>query len=187
MVWNLVCWYKLQFRNLSVLVFFFFLTLKKICDIYKLLGKLQIYLLLEFYFIITRLFRQLNYWQSASYTIFLATHVDLHDLLSAWTCLSELQSAASTFYFKLATGQTTAQWGQTLITATTQREQSTLATQLRRRVSKPESSGLFYWNQYVSLYKLQNQKFWILTFFLMFENSKFSYQMLRINNLKLNF
>ena len=33
-----------------------------------------------------------------------------------------LQSAASVFYSKLATGQTAAQWGRTLTTATTQAE-----------------------------------------------------------------
>ena len=38
-----------------------------------------------------------------SYAICFATHVDLHDLETAYTCLSALQSAASAFYFKLAT------------------------------------------------------------------------------------
>ena len=47
-----------------------------------------------------------------------ATHVDLHDLVTACTCLSALQSAASVG--TLATMQTAAQWGRTLITATTQ-------------------------------------------------------------------
>ena len=50
----------------------------------------------------------------------LATHVDPHDLVIACTCLSTLQSAASAFYPKLATGQTAAQWRRTPTTATTQ-------------------------------------------------------------------
>ena len=49
-----------------------------------------------------------------------ATHGDPHDIVSACTCLSALQSAASVFYLKLATGQTAAKWGRTPTTATTQ-------------------------------------------------------------------
>ena len=48
------------------------------------------------------------------------THVNPHDPVIACTCLSALQSAASAFYPKLATGQTAAQWGRTLTTSTTQ-------------------------------------------------------------------
>ena len=50
------------------------------------------------------------------------THVDPHDHVIACTCLSAVQSAASAFYSKLATGQTAFQRGRTLTTETTQQQ-----------------------------------------------------------------
>ena len=111
---------------------------KNLCPIHLCNFNLFIYLsqpLNQWTLLSTRLFRQLNYWRSASYATCFAIHVDL-----TWpcgcihTCLSAMY-AASAFYLYWLQGNLQLRRGRTINKHSKAPYQCPLTTRLRSAIS----------------------------------------------------